>query len=175
VAHYFTNVSGIDQLPSSLVPEEMDIPMYVLILPYTLMLFLLGGGQEEFGWRGYAQDPMQERFGVLKASLIIGIFWSLWHGPLWLIQGEGHEYYSFIAFALYATSWSLIIGIMYNLSGKKLIIPWLMHTFGNLSVPLFPVLFLEHVPQPGYWIWASMTFIVAVIMGLWYHKKFNLS
>jgi membrane protease YdiL (CAAX protease family) len=172
VAHYLTNGLGIDNLPSSLVPEEIDIPFYILIIPYTLMLFVLGGGQEEFGWRGFAQEPMQERYGILLGSLIIGLFWSVWHLPLWFIEGEGHSYYSFFAFLIYATSWSVIIGIMYNLSGKKMMIAWIMHTVGNLSVPLFPVLFLEEVPQPGYWIWAGLNVIVAVLFSLWvYHKK----
>lgn len=171
IAHYFTNVVGLDHLPNNLIPEGMDIPLYILVVPYTLMLFLLGGGQEEFGWRGYAQEPMQEIFGIIKGSIIIGLFWSLWHYPLWLIPGEGHAYYSFIAFTVYTTSWSLIIGLMYNLSGKKMVIPWIMHTLGNLSVPLFPVLFLEDVPQPGYWVWAIMNLLVAVVFALWFSKK----
>lgn len=171
VAHYFTNLTGLDTLPSSLVPEEIDVPMYILIVPYTLMLFVLGGGQEEFGWRGFAQEPMQQRFGILLGSLIIGLFWSLWHLPLWFIEGEGHEYYSFFAFTLYATSWSVVIGIIYNLSGKKMMIAWIMHTLGNLSVPLFPILFLEDVPQPGYWVWATLNAVVAVIFSLWFYYK----
>jgi membrane protease YdiL (CAAX protease family) len=172
VAHYFTNIVGIDTLPNSLVPEELDIPLYILIIPYTLLLLFFGGGQEEFGWRGFAQEPMQDIFGVVKGSIIIGLLWSLWHGPLWLIPGEGHSYYSFFAFSLYATSWSLIIGLMYNLSGKKMVIAWIMHTIGNLSVPLFPVLFLEDVPQPGYWVWAILNAMVAIGFALWvYYRK----
>jgi membrane protease YdiL (CAAX protease family) len=169
--HYFVNIVGIDTLPNNLIPEDLDIPMYILVVPYTLMLFVLGGGQEEFGWRGFAQDPMQDRFGIIKGSLMIGLLWSLWHLPLWFIEGEGHSYYSFFAFALYATSWSVVIGIMYNLSGKRMVIPWIMHTMGNLSVPLFPVLFLEDVPQPGYWVWAGFNAIVAIGLSYWFYHK----
>jgi membrane protease YdiL (CAAX protease family) len=170
-AHYFINITGIDTMPKNLIPEGIDIPLYILIVPYTIMLFFLGGGQEEFGWRGFAQEPMQKRFGVIKGSIFIGIIWGVWHGPLWLIEGEGHSYYSFLAFVLYTTSWSLVIGIMYNLSGKKMVIPWIMHALGNLSVPLFPVLFLEDVPQPGYWVWAICNLIVAIIFGTWYYRN----
>lgn len=171
-AHYLTNLTGLDDLPNNLIPEGINISVYVLILPYLLMLFILGGGQEEFGWRGFAQDPMQERFGILKGSIMIGLIWSIWHAPLWLISGEGHSYYPFFAFMLYATSWSVIIGIMYNLSGKKMVIAWIMHAVGNLSVPLFPVLFLEDVPQPGYWVWAVLNLLVAFGMVIWvYYRK----
>lgn len=172
-AHYTTNLLGIDVLPNSLIPAEITIPLYLLIVPYTIMLFILGGGQEEFGWRGFAQDPMQERFGVIKASLIIGVLWGFWHAPLWLIEGEGHAYYSLIAFVIYATSWSVVIGIMYNVSGKKMVIPWVMHALANLSVPLFPVLFLEDVPQPGYWVWAGFNVLAAILLSVWYQRKNN--
>lgn len=171
LVHYTVNLSGIDQLPNNLVPSEIETPLYILVIPYTLMLFFLGGGQEEFGWRGYVQDPLQDKYGVIKGSVIIGLMWSIWHLPLWFIQGEGHAYYSFFAFALYTTSWSVIIGIMYNLAGKKMMIPWIMHTLGNLSVPLFPILFLQDVPQPGYWIWAIANSTVAIIFSYWFDKR----
>lgn len=170
-AHYLTNIVGLDTLPTTLVPSDITIPLYLLIVPYTLMLFFLGGGQEEFGWRGFAQDPVQERMGIIKGSMFIGFMWGVWHFPLWLIPGEGHAYYSFSAFVLYTISWSLIIGIIYNISGKKLVIAWVMHTIGNLSVPLFPVLFLEDVPQPGYWVWAICNAIFAMGLAIWFSNR----
>ncbi len=171
IAHYLTNILGIDTLPDSLIPSEISIPIYLLIVPYMIMMFLVGGGQEEFGWRGYAQDPLQDRFGIIKGSLILGLLWGLWHSPLWLIPNEGHSYYSLIAFLVFTTSWSLVIGIIYNLSGKKVVIPWIMHAINNLSVPLFPVLFLADVPQPGYWIWVGLNTITAIILVYWYQHK----
>lgn len=170
-AHYFTNLTGIDTLPVNLLPEDITIPLYILVLPYLLMLFVLGGGQEEFGWRGYVQDRLQDKIGIIKASLIIGFLWGLWHAPLWLIPGEGHSYYSLVAFILYTTSWSLILGIIYNLSGKKFVIAWILHSVSNLSVPLFPVLFLEDVPQPGYWVWAISNVLVSVGLGIWFYYR----
>jgi membrane protease YdiL (CAAX protease family) len=34
---------------------------------------------EELGWSGYAIDPMQARWGALKASILLGIFWAVYH------------------------------------------------------------------------------------------------
>lgn len=171
LSHYATNLLKIDVLPKTLLPSDITIPIYVLVIPYLLMMFLIGGGQEEFGWRGYAQDPLQDRFGIIKGSLFLGFMWGLWHAPLWLIQGEGHAYYSLLAFIVFTTSWSLVIGIVYNLSGKKMVIAWVMHSVNNVAVPLFPVLFMEDVPQPGYWVFAFVNVLTAIGIGLWYTRK----
>lgn len=74
---------------------------------------------------------------------------------------------------IFTTSWSVVIGIIYNLSGKKVVIPWIMHAINNLSVPLFPVLFLADVPQPGYWIWAGFNVITAIILVFWFQHKWK--
>ena len=87
------------------------------------------------------------------------------------MPGEGHTYYSFFAFLIYVVSTSVSIGWLYNASGKKLIIPLIIHTAGNVSVPFFPILHLASVPQPGYWVWAGANVIMAVCLTLWFRKK----
>ncbi len=173
IAHYGTGLLNIDTLPNTLIPTDLGVPVFVLFIPYTLMIFFVGGGQEEFGWRGFIQSPLQDKMGLIKASLLIGLLWGFWHAPLWLIEGEGHSYYPFIAFLLFTISWSVVIGILYNLSGKRLIIPWIMHTISNVSVPFFPVLFMADVPQPGYWVWVIVNITFAIVLGSWYmiHQK----
>jgi membrane protease YdiL (CAAX protease family) len=57
------------------------LPALVLIL---LSPFGGPGGEEPFGWRGYAQPRLQEkwgRWGPLITSLIIGTIWAVWHLP----------------------------------------------------------------------------------------------
>lgn len=48
-------------------------------------LFLRGAMGEELGLRGFALPRLQQHTTPTKASLIIGIFWALWHLPLALI------------------------------------------------------------------------------------------
>jgi len=167
-AHYFVNLTGIDTLPPNLFPEDLTIPVFVLVIPYFIFILLAGGGQEEFGWRGYAQEPLQQHFGILMSSLLLGLVWGIWHLPLWFMPGEGHTYYSFYAFCLYTMSLSVILGWLYNASGKKMVIPWLLHTVSNVAVPFFPMLHLKDVPQPGYWVWVVIHAIIAIVITIWY-------
>jgi membrane protease YdiL (CAAX protease family) len=37
---------------------------------------------EELGWTGFAIPQMRKRFGIFAAGLITGLFWGLWHFPL---------------------------------------------------------------------------------------------
>jgi len=48
--------------------------MFALTLP-----FVLGAWLEEIGWCGYATERLVPAYGALRAALIIGVVWSLWH------------------------------------------------------------------------------------------------
>lgn len=168
--HYIVNLTGIDKLPHTFFPENLPVPMAVMAIPYFIAMLLIGGGQEEFGWRGYAQEPLQNRFGVLGGSILLGVVWGLWHLPMWFM-GDQHAYYSFFAFWLQIISLSVIIGWIYNASGKKLSMAWIVHGISNTVVPFFPVMHMDKVPQPGYWIWVGFYSLAAIIMTLWFSTR----
>jgi membrane protease YdiL (CAAX protease family) len=46
---------------------------------------------EELGWRGYVLDRMQSKWSALVSSLILGAMWSLWHLPLFFIEGSHQQ------------------------------------------------------------------------------------
>lgn len=50
----------------------------VLTLPLWVFTFGLG---EETGWRGFALPKLQSKYSALKATLILSIFWIIWHIP----------------------------------------------------------------------------------------------
>src|SRR5688572_23697014 len=45
---------------------------------------------EEPGWRGFAQPRLQERFGTVRALLILGVLWTFWHLPLFSVRIWAH-------------------------------------------------------------------------------------
>ena len=55
-----------------------------------LLLFLLvlvgNGFGEETGWRGFALPRLQDRFGPLGGTLVLGGLWACWHAPLFVVN-----------------------------------------------------------------------------------------
>jgi membrane protease YdiL (CAAX protease family) len=56
------------------------------VLPVLLFTLLFNGGPEEPGWRGFALPRLQERFSPVRATLVLGVLWALWHLPLLAIE-----------------------------------------------------------------------------------------
>ncbi len=57
-------------------------------LPTLVFVALLQGGNEELGWRGFALPRMQDRFSPVRATLLLGGVWALWHLPLLFATDE---------------------------------------------------------------------------------------
>lgn len=55
-----------------------------LTISAVIFAAFLGGGQEEFGWRGLALPELQKSFSPLLASLVLGIVHAMWHLPLYV-------------------------------------------------------------------------------------------
>ncbi len=171
IAHYLAPLLGLE-VANTLLPEDLPVSPVVLAIPYFLAMLLIGGGQEEFGWRGYAQKPLQDRMGVIPASLLIGIIWGLWHLPLWVMPGEPHSTYPYIAFLLMTTSISVVYAWIFNASGQKLIIVMFFHAMSNTAAPLLPYLhWTAGKPETAYWLYAGVNILAAVIAAFSIQRK----
>ena len=51
-------------------------------LAFAVPISLLAAVMEEFGWRGFALPRLMDRHSALKAALIVGVGWALWHAPI---------------------------------------------------------------------------------------------
>jgi uncharacterized protein len=105
-----------------------------IILFVVLFITALG---EQLGWSGYAIDPLQDRFGALQGSLILGAVWAAWHFiPLLQVQRS----LGFIAWwSLFTVAFRVIITWLYNNTGRSVFVATLCHTMSNLAWQLFPI------------------------------------
>ena len=169
-SHYLAPLMGFN-VADSLFPKDLQVPPIILSIPYFFLMLLIGGGQEEFGWRGYALPPLQKSLGVIPASLLIGSFWGIWHLPLWVMPGDGHSTYPFFAFLIMTTSISLIYSWLYNASNQKLVTVIIFHAISNTAAPLLPFLLMKDgKPETAYWVYAGINLLAAVIAGIHIQK-----
>ena len=101
---------GGGETPSFLVWKQE--PHMVLVLMLILISPMGGaGGEEPFGWRGYAQARLQKKWGQwgpLLTSFIIGIIWAVWHVPEFFNPNSTQYGFGWVGFVL------LIIGEIAN-------------------------------------------------------------
>lgn len=176
LANSVVNITGADILPGSMVPEDLGYPAAIWLVPAFLSMMLFGGGQEEFGWRGYAQEPMQDRLGFAGSSLLLGAVWGLWHLPLWIIPGDPHIFIPFVAFVLFTMAFSVQMLWLFQLSGYKLSVPWIMHGVQNTVLIILPVYRLDSDgPQVGLYIYLAINIAIAALAILAVRKRASQS
>jgi membrane protease YdiL (CAAX protease family) len=115
------------------------------------MGLVIGPLAEEFGWRGFALDQLQSKWSALVSSLVLGVFWWLWHLPLFfmigMVQNElGFGTLAFWAFATNVLAQSILYTWVYNSTGRSILAVILMHfmhnSTQNLLMPLSDRTFL---------------------------------
>jgi len=155
--------------------QEMLLPSVWVFLPYLLLMILLGGGQEEIGWRGYILDPLEERLGPWLGNLVLGVVWALWHLPLFYIPGTSQNFMPFAGFVLLTIGYSWFHAWVRQSSEKRTLAGLFSHGWANAFVPLFPVVVMvEGAPQPRYWIWVSLTFLIGLVTMIIRSRKTRL-
>ncbi len=146
-------------------PIAMMLPSFWWFLPYLILMILFGGGQEEFGWRGYALPRLEEQFGLWTANTLLGVLWATWHIPLWFIQGSSQSFMNFGSFMLFTVGLSYLFSWFRKLSGNKPFACIYAHGLANAFVPFFPTLVLQKdTSQPGFWVLSLVLLLIGVII-----------
>ena len=124
-------------LNNSEVDTIFTISSWGMLFYYFLKNLLSGPLGEELGWRGFAQVELQKKHSLLKASIIIGFWWGMWHLPIWFTTGfMGMDLIKYILFFMISiVSTTIIMAAFYNLN-QNLIIPIIIHQFFNFFIGL---------------------------------------
>lgn len=134
--------------------------------PGLLIISLLAGPlAEETGWRGFALPRMQSRMGALNASLLLGVLWAFWHGPLYL---TGFGSIPFLIFVPLCVSLAILFTWVFNNTRGSLVATTLMHFSFNFAgghlaghLGLAPAMVLNIAGGVGLLIAAIIVAIVA--------------
>jgi len=124
----------------------------------AFFFFALG---EELGWSGYAIDPLQQRFGALRAALLLGAVWAAWHVIALFQAGRTLEW---IAWWTLGTMALRVLTVwIYNNTGKSVFAAALFHADCNLSWQLFPVSGSHYDPHIIAPLEAAVALIVVLV------------
>jgi membrane protease YdiL (CAAX protease family) len=152
---------------------DWTAPTLVTALVTTITILFIGGGLEEFGWRGYALDRMQNGKNAVVASLVLGFFWGLWHLPLFFMEGttQAEAAIPIWEFILQIMVLSVLFTWLYNNTGGSLLVAILFHTIGNTTGALLPPYFATEI---GRWVYFGLLLITSIIIVLiWGHRSLN--
>ncbi len=116
-------------------PSESVFPLGMA--PILLLMFFIMALGEEVGWTGYAYDPMEEQWNASRASLILGIIWFTWHIPIYIFVG-GQTLLWAAGQLLVMIGLRILLGWIYNNTGKSLFAAILFHAVYNVSVTVLP-------------------------------------
>jgi len=122
-------------------------PALNLELMWVQLLVLPSGLPEEYGWRGFALPHLLKRRSAIVSSLIIAVFWVLWHIPISPILNNP----SFLVFFLLEViPLSILFSWVYINSHGSILLAVLFHFAVNLvvevlSIPRSPSLWAIYV------------------------------
>ncbi len=145
-----------------------------LIILLTFVNNIFTSGFEEPGWRGYAFPELRKKDEAYRISLIIGVFWAIWHYPYVIYlnfqTGIFLSIIALIGFTVTIIGGSVIFSWIYA-NTESLLILILFHAFQNV----FPVLIMGQIVDMAGGIVTGLFTWVLVFIILKYYGKVTLT
>jgi membrane protease YdiL (CAAX protease family) len=140
-------------------PSEFNPALWPGMFTAFLIAIPFGPLAEELGWRGFGLPVLQSRTTALKASLILGLVWGLWHLPLIFspigTPVSGLPVTPLLVFAFFAqiTGISVLYTWMMVKTGGSVLMALLLHAGFNASIlyVFFPELGQEAMKHITLW------------------------
>ncbi|WP_031032550.1 CPBP family intramembrane glutamic endopeptidase [Streptomyces albus] len=112
------------------------------IVAFVAMMLVGGPLGEEPGWRGTVHPRMRATMGRFQAVLVLGVVWSVWHLPLFFLEGTvqyelGLATAGGVLFAVSVVPMAMLIGYAYERGGIVAAIA--VHFAGNTTMVLLGV------------------------------------
>lgn len=127
-------------VPAAHFAQAIDAAGTLLAWHFALQMLVVAAG-EEMGWRGWLLPRLLERTSRLRAAVIVGAVWGLWHGPL-LLSGLRTS----LLFLLSVLGLSLLFTWIWSRTGERLFVVIVAHA--TVNAPLF---FWEELARQQNW------------------------
>lgn len=143
---------GIVAQPGALANFQGVPPIVLVSYPvYFVAVFIGVGMPEEIGWRGFALPRLQQRYGPLRGSLLLGALWAGWHLLYFLLPDHGGGpgadvaavLINFAIFCALVMATTIIFTWVYNHTGGSVFIAALLHTAIDTPQLVWAPLFLD--------------------------------
>ena len=108
------------------------------IIPLAIAFSTPFQAGEEIGWRGYALPRLAARFGLARASLLLGLIWACWHLPQFFIPEADTYRQSFFVYVLQVTALSVAMAWLYARTNGSLLLAMLLHSGVNNAKDIVP-------------------------------------
>ncbi len=133
----------------SAIASTEEITFAITLAP-GLLGVLFGVWMEEVSWRGYALPKLLERHTAIGTSLILGSFWSLWHLPVFFMEGYSPAgpvgWFALLPFYFSFSFFATWLGMR---SRFNILLPTLAHFFVNWFVTWYEPTWMEYVATIG--------------------------
>lgn len=93
---------------------------------------------EEVGWRGFALPRLTRRFGLIGASLLLGLVWAVWHLPLFFLPAGDTYGQSFPLFLAEVTAMSVALAWLFWRTEGSLLLVMVLHAAINNTKDIVP-------------------------------------
>lgn len=130
----------ISILLGSNIHKLQPLPDLLMAFATTFIIYFFLN-TEEFAWRGYALPKLQDRFGITKATFILGIIWGVFHLPLFLMKGGHPAGYPFPLYLLMTLAMTFTFTWVFNNTNGGLLFVHLLHQSLNAwaeAIPFYP-------------------------------------
>jgi membrane protease YdiL (CAAX protease family) len=93
---------------------EYDSFDYISLAAIPLMI--IGGGLEEVGWRFVLNPALEKKLPFAVACSVTAVIWSVWHLPIFFIEGSSQNTMNFFIFSIGSLGLSFAYAAIYRIS-----------------------------------------------------------
>ncbi|MGH8872789.1 MAG: CPBP family intramembrane glutamic endopeptidase [Acidimicrobiia bacterium] len=166
VASVLTATALLGTAPLEALGEKWPL-LLTLVLPY-LLLALFSNLAEEIGWTGFLFDRQQDRYGPLKACLLVWVPFALFHLP-GFYEETGSTQDALLVFGLLAIPQlcsRVLVAWLYNNTIRSVFLVGLFHSAFNTTNGPFTREFIPATEEDQFLILNGVIIIAAILIAV---------